>query len=207
MKNAVVSKHECLCAIKGCKTVRSGSFLPLKFAVLDWAACCWRMRGEHLFIFTLPDSNLGFVQIQQGNYVIAQCFVFLTFPVKSYHRGPVPFSSQTASKACSVLHSLHFRMCTNRWCCRSAESDSAGMELQNTSWLGRRTAVCADSTTLSSWQRDKLSSAFLLATPSLSACVDELRRVNYISSSPYRLLCPLSFSLTFSLDSRLLSWR
>lgn len=94
-----------------------------------------------------------------------------TFPVKSYHRGPVPFSSQSASKACSVLHSLHFCMCTNRWCCRSAESDSAGTELQNTSWLGRRTAVCADSTTSSSWQRDKLSSAFLLATPSLSACV------------------------------------
>lgn len=30
---------------------------------------------EHLFIFTLADSDLDFVQIHKGNHVVARCFV------------------------------------------------------------------------------------------------------------------------------------
>lgn len=94
------------------------------------------MRGEHLFIFTLPDLDLDFdfVQTQQGNYVVAQRFVSSHFLLRVITEDVFDdFDASPLTNPCSVLPSLHFCMCTNWWCYRSAESDSTGTELQNTS--------------------------------------------------------------------------
>lgn len=140
---------------------------------------------------------------------------FVTFPVSCVITEDVfddfdfslPLSSSTKTirrLLCSVLLSLHFLVCTDWWCYRRAECCSTGTELQNTSWLGCRAAASADSTTSSSWQRNKLYLQPSSSPPPplhhlpLSACVDKLRRVNDIFSSPYLLSCLLSFIVTFS---------
>lgn len=140
-------------------------------------------------------------------------FCFLPFPVTVITQdvfdafaSPFLTFSQTAGRTPA--------QCTSAWrCYRSREGGSAGTERQNTSWLGCCAAVCADSTTSSSWQTNKLYLQPFSSPPAappdalnLSACVDKLRRVNDIFSSPYLLLFPLSSSLTFSLASWALPW-
>lgn len=172
---------------------------------------------RHLFNFYPPWLRLGLWLCSDPTRELCVCFLILPAITEDvfddFDANSILCSSQThQSDSCSVLQSLHFCMCANWWCYRSAESDSTGTELQHTSWLGRRTAVCADST--SSWQRNKLYlHPFVLPLPNpkpnsltLSACVVKLRRVNDIFASPYQLLCPLSFILIFSSGSCSFPW-
>lgn len=61
-----------------------------------------------------------------------------------------------------VLRSPHLCESTDWWCYRRAESDSTGTELRHTSWLGCRTAACADSGRLLAGEQI-ISSSFPLA--------------------------------------------
>lgn len=198
----VVWTHRSVCTIKGGSIALLRSFSPLE----DCCSC----SEKHLF-------RLDFPWLIHGLWLSSDAvreYTALCFPCTSclsYRGGCLwwlwcPFSAP--HKPPSNLHSLLFCMGTDWWCYRRAESDSTGMELQNTSWLGRHTAVRADSPTSSSWQRNKLYlQLFPSPTPSPpSACVDELRRANGISPSPYLLLSPLSSILTFSSASRSLPW-
>ena len=198
----VVWTHRSVCSIKGGSIALLRSFSPLE----DCCSC----SEKHLFRLYSPWLIHGlWLSSDAVREYTALCFPCTS--CLSYRGGCLwwlwcPFSAP--HKLPSNLHSLLFCMGTDWWCYRRAESNSTGMELQNTSWLGRHTAVRADSPTSSSWQRNKLYlQLFPSPTPSPpSACVDELRRANGISPSPYLLLSPLSSILTFSSASRSLPW-
>lgn len=160
---------------------------------------------RHLLICTLLVSNFHFYHTQLRSCVFAKFHtkdVFSDFDANS-----ILSSSHTQqSDSCSALQSLHFCMCTNWGCYRSAESDST-----ETSWLGGHTAVCADST--SCWRRNKsYLHPFVLALPNprpnaltVSVCGQTRERKWHLYLSPSPSLSPFLI-LIFSWGSCWFPW-
>lgn len=184
----VVWTHRSVCSIKGGSIALLRSFSPLE----DCCSC----SEKHLFRLYSPWLIHGlWLSSDAVREYTALCFPCTS--CLSYRGGCLwwlwcPFSAP--HKPPSNLHSLLFCMGTDWWCYRRAESDSTGMELQNTSWLGCHTAVRADSPTSSSWQRNTAWTTWNDTSSSSCGCLFPLLHRSLFSlflfSSPF-IISPL----------------
>lgn len=111
-------------SMKGCDEL----FRLIKTGVKTVSASLQR----HLLLCTLPVSDFHFYHTQLRSRVFAKFHTEEVF--SDFDAFSILSSSHThQSDSCSVLQSLHFRMCTNWGCYRSAESDSTETELQRSS--------------------------------------------------------------------------
>lgn len=133
--------------------------LVLVFCSFLTSDCC----PGNTFSSSLPPTQtrtLTVFRSKQGNTVFPHCFPFSHFLLRLPQRMslitlmPVRFPTHTDSVR---SHSICTSACAPTGGVTGVQKASPpGMELQNTSWLSCRAAVCTDSTTSSFWQRNTL---------------------------------------------------